>query len=241
MRLDGKVTTAILGADAQWERWLAGVALSVSEGKGTFDQPGVDSGTVESALTSVNPYVRYEASERLSAWGLLGYMTLVGVQMHCAVYNRDGWPIAMLGFSTAAWKLAPRDCFIGWTPQLREKNLPLVVDNPRFFILPWITIPNLGSHILAIVRRQPIEHWAERYNTSSVLIETFVESPRHTGAVYKASSWLRVAPPRLGGGTSGTSCTTNPRRISGSGVHEETGDESSTGDANSRGKRSFVG
>ena len=75
MRLDGEVTTGILGADAQWERWLAGVALSVSEGEGTFDQPGVDSGTVESTLTSVNPYVRYEASDRLTAWGLLGYGT----------------------------------------------------------------------------------------------------------------------------------------------------------------------
>ena len=75
VRLDGEVTTGILGADAEWERWLAGVALSVSEGKGTFDQPGVDSGTVESTLTSVNPYVRYEASDRLSAWGLLGYGT----------------------------------------------------------------------------------------------------------------------------------------------------------------------
>ena len=73
MRLDGEVTTGILGADAQWERWLAGVALSVSEGEGTFDQPGVDSGTVESSLTSVNPYVRYEASDRLSVWGLVGY------------------------------------------------------------------------------------------------------------------------------------------------------------------------
>ena len=75
VRLDGEVTTGILGADAQWERWLAGVALSVSEGEGSFDQPGVDSGTVESSLTSVNPYVRYEASERLSVWGLLGYGT----------------------------------------------------------------------------------------------------------------------------------------------------------------------
>ena len=75
VRLDGEVTTGILGADAEWERWLAGVALSVSEGKGTFDQPGVDSGTVESTLTSVNPYVRYEASDRLSVWGLLGYGT----------------------------------------------------------------------------------------------------------------------------------------------------------------------
>ena len=75
VRLDGEVTTGILGADAHWERWLAGVALSVSEGEGSFDQPGVDSGTVESSLTSVNPYVRYEASDRLSVWGLVGYGT----------------------------------------------------------------------------------------------------------------------------------------------------------------------
>ena len=36
---------------------------------------------------------------------------------------RDGTPLAMLGFSTAAWKLAPRDRFVGWTPELRERNL----------------------------------------------------------------------------------------------------------------------
>ena len=54
--------------------------------------------------------------------------------MRYAVHDRDGWPVAMLGFSTAAWKLAPRDDFVGWTPQLREKNLPLVVDNPRFLL-----------------------------------------------------------------------------------------------------------
>ena len=68
MRLDGEVTTGLLGADAQWERWLAGLALSVSEGKGTFDQAR-DTGTVESTLTSVSPYVRYEASDRFSVWG----------------------------------------------------------------------------------------------------------------------------------------------------------------------------
>ena len=98
----------------------------------------------------------------------------------------------MLGFSTAAWKLAPRDNFIGWTPRSREKNLPLVVDNPRFLILPWITIPNLGSHILALIRRRLPLDWAERYNTTPVLIETFVETPRYTGAVYRASGWLHV-------------------------------------------------
>ena len=75
VRLDGEVTTGVLGADAEWERWLAGVAVSVSEGEGTFDQPGVDSGTAESTLTSVNPYVRVTLSDRVSAWGLLGYGT----------------------------------------------------------------------------------------------------------------------------------------------------------------------
>ena len=63
--------------------------------------------------------------------------------MRYAVHDRNGWPLAMLGFSTAAWALAPRDRFIGWTPKLRRKNLPLVVGNPRFLILPWIRIPNL--------------------------------------------------------------------------------------------------
>ena len=105
--------------------------------------------------------------------------------------HRDGWPIAMLGFSTAAWKLAPRDSFIGWMPRLREKNLPLVVDNPMFLILPWITIPNMGLHILSLVRRHLPDDWTERYNTAPALIETFVENPRFTGAVYKASGWLR--------------------------------------------------
>ena len=96
--------------------------------------------------------------------------------MRYAVHDRNGWPLAMLGFSTAAWKLAPRDNFIGWTPQKRETNLPLVVDNPRFLILPWIKIPNLGSHILAIVRHCLPADWTERYNTTPVLIETFVQT-----------------------------------------------------------------
>ena len=131
-------------------------------------------------------------NEFVARYHYLGYKTLVGAQMRYAVHDRNGWPIAMLGFSTAAWKLAPRDHFIGWTPQKREKNLPLVVDNPRFLILPWIEIPNLGSHILAIVRRRLPGDWAERYNTTPVLIETFVQTPRYTGAVYKASGWIPV-------------------------------------------------
>ena len=169
-------------------------------------------------------------NEFIARYHYLGYRTLVGAQMRYAVHDRDGWPVAMLGFSTAAWKLAPRDTFIGWTPQLREKNLPLMVDNPRFLILPWINIPNLGSHILAIIRRRLPEDWTERYNTTPVLIETFVETPRFTGAVYRASGWIHVGgPPRDADATTGTSSTTSPGRTSGFGPCEEIGSEPSIG------------
>ena len=75
VRIDGEVTTGILGADAEWNRLLAGVAISVSEGEGTFDQPGVDSGTIESAMTAVSPYARLMLNDRLSVWGLAGWGT----------------------------------------------------------------------------------------------------------------------------------------------------------------------
>ena len=91
-------------------------------------------------------------NEFIARYHYLGYKTLVGAQMRYAVHDRNGWPLAMLGFSTAAWKLAPRDAFIGWTPQLREKNLPLVVDNPRFLIPALDQDPQPG---LAHPRHRP--------------------------------------------------------------------------------------
>ena len=37
MRIDGTVTTGILGTDAEWDRLLARVTVSASEGESTFD------------------------------------------------------------------------------------------------------------------------------------------------------------------------------------------------------------
>ena len=75
VRIDGEVTTGILGADTKWGRVLAGVALSVSEGEGSFDQPGVDSGTIESTMTTGSPYARINLNDRISAWGMAGLGT----------------------------------------------------------------------------------------------------------------------------------------------------------------------
>ena len=76
-RLDGDVTTGIAGADAEWDRMLAGIALSYSEGDGTFAlTSGMASnrerGEIESTLMSVYPYARARLSERISAWALAG-------------------------------------------------------------------------------------------------------------------------------------------------------------------------
>ena len=131
-------------------------------------------------------------NEFIARYHYLGYKTLVGAQMRYAVEDRHGNPIALLGFSTAAWRLAPRDRFIGWTSEQREKNLPRVIDNPRFLILPWIRIPNLGSHLLAIMKRRIPQDWTTRYGITPLLIETFVQRPPYTGAVYQASGWIRV-------------------------------------------------
>lgn len=73
-----------------------------------------------------------------------------------------------------------------------RRTSPLVVDNLRFLILPWIIIPKLGSHILTLIRQRLFEDWSERYNTTPVLIQTFVEVPRFTGAVHKAFGWLHI-------------------------------------------------
>ena len=75
VKLDGDVTTGMIGFDAEWERLLAGVMLSQSTGDGSYrldPAKGTDGGTVESDLTGVYPYARVDLNERVSAWGLAG-------------------------------------------------------------------------------------------------------------------------------------------------------------------------
>ncbi len=80
VRLDGEVTTAMLGADVGQGRWLAGAAVAYSEGTGGYAltsgaDSAFDTGEVESRLTTLFPYARLALSERVSAWGLVGYGT----------------------------------------------------------------------------------------------------------------------------------------------------------------------
>ena len=75
LRLDNEVVTGIMGFDAQWSHGIAGVALSLSEGRSSFAQQGVDAGTVEASLTTATPYAQLRLGEGFHVWGLAGFGT----------------------------------------------------------------------------------------------------------------------------------------------------------------------
>ena len=129
-------------------------------------------------------------NEYVHRYHYLGHKPLPGAQQRYFA-TIDGQIVALLGFGAAAWKTAPRDEFIGWSPSRREANLPLVANNARFLILPWVQCPNLASHLLAKVARELPQQWYSRYRIRPVLLETFVEQ-RFQGTCYRAANWIHV-------------------------------------------------
>lgn len=123
----------------------------------------------------------------------LGYRFPYGAQMRYLVRGRAPSPavLACLLFTSAAWKMAPRDRWIGWSDAARRTNLPRVVNNGRFLILPWVEVPHLASHVLALAARQLPSDWLTAYGVWPLLLETLVEWP-YTGTCYRAANWIRV-------------------------------------------------
>lgn len=98
--------------------------------------------------------------------------------------------LACLGWTSAAWKMGVRDRWIGWTDAQRRQNLPYVVNNSRFLILPWVHVKGLASHILAVCARRLPADWAARYGVRPLLLETLVDPTRFRGTCYRAANWL---------------------------------------------------
>lgn len=130
-------------------------------------------------------------NELIERYHYLGYKPLPGAQIRYLVFAGSRL-LGALGFSAAAWKAAPRDHFIGWTPERRAQTLHLVVNNARFLILPWVTVKNLASRILGQAARQLPSDWEGRYGYRPLLLETFVEKQRFHGTCYRAANWIAV-------------------------------------------------
>lgn len=127
----------------------------------------------------------------LAAHHYLGYTPLAGAQLRYLVEATVG-VVAVLGFGASAWSCASRDAHIGWDITTRKARLHLVAGNARFLILPHISVPNLASHVLGHIARRLPPDWQTAYGYAPVLLETFVETGRFTGASYRAANWIRV-------------------------------------------------
>jgi len=122
----------------------------------------------------------------------LRYLVYAGHSQSAGTRAFEGSPLAAISFSSCAWRVSCRDDYIGWNDEQRVANLPLVINNSRFLILPWIKIPNLASRILGAIARQAPQDWEARYGRKPVLLETFVEQDRFRGTCYKAANWIEV-------------------------------------------------
>lgn len=128
-------------------------------------------------------------NETIDRYHYLGYTPLVGAQMRYLVYGGERL-VALLGYGASAWRLGPRDRWIGWTEAQRQAGLAYVVGQARFLILPWLRCPNLASRILSQSCARLPSDWLERYGIRPLLVETFVDRSRFAGTCYRAANWL---------------------------------------------------
>jgi hypothetical protein len=105
-----------------------------------------------------------------------------------------GQYLACLLFSSPAWKMAPRDKWIGWSDPERKRNLQYIVCNSRFLILPWVAIRGLASKILSLAARQLPHDWQRQYGYRPLLLETLVDPARFKGTCYRAGNWIMLGP-----------------------------------------------
>ena len=120
------------------------------------------------------------------------------------LHPAGGSPAALSGDQRAAGVSRPGLCRLrleGRSPRsvhrlepgsTRGPLTPIVVNNARFLILPWVQVKNLASCLLARSCRRLPGDWLARYGYRPLLLETFVQSDRFAGTCYRAANWINV-------------------------------------------------
>jgi hypothetical protein len=109
--------------------------------------------------------------------------------------------VACAQFSSAAWRMACRDGWIGWNDATRVRHLVRVVNNSRLLILPHVRVRNLASTILAQLAAAVGPDWRATYGVQPWLLETLVDPTRFAGTCYRAANWMLVGQTRGRGRT----------------------------------------
>ena len=145
----------------------------------------------EIVVRPVRPFEEPRYQEQMQGHHYLGFLPKIGETLWYVASWHDEW-VALLSFSTPAWKCAARDRWIGWDLRHQYDRLHLLTNNSRFLILPQYHLPNLASRILSLCRKRLPADWQQSFGHPVVLLETFVDPQRFHGTVYKASNWLYV-------------------------------------------------
>lgn len=122
----------------------------------------------------------------------LGWNRQVGESIAYWAHDRFGRLLALCLWGAAAWKVSPRDQWIGWSPTQRAAGLKFIANNQRFLILPWVVVPHLGSHLLGQMQRRLRSDWMQKYHHDLYLLESFVQVDRFQGTIYQAANWTCV-------------------------------------------------
>jgi hypothetical protein len=131
--------------------------------------------------------------EYVDRYHYLGYQLPFGAQLR--YFIKSGATNDILGcfqFSSPAWKMAPRDLWIGWSDEQRKANLQRIVNNSRFLIFPWVVVKNLASSALSLAVKTVPDDWQRCYGYRPVLMETLVDAKRFKGTCYKAANWIHM-------------------------------------------------
>jgi len=146
---------------------------SVAGRLSTIEPIEVDRPLVSCSFSDVKPVqvvdarssVKYEKAFNylVKEYHYLSFGRPVGQNMKYLIIGSGGQFLSCLLFRAAAWKSADRDQWIGWTSEIRERNLGLICNNTRFLILPWIKVPHLASYALGASLRRLSSDWRLRY------------------------------------------------------------------------------
>ncbi len=122
----------------------------------------------------------------------LGHKRPFGCFVRYLAKSTDGEILACILFAGAAKSISTRDKWIGWNNRQRLRNLPWIVNNTRFVIMPWVKISCLASHILGQIGRRIAKDWQTQWGYSPLLMETFIDPVKYTGTCYEASNWENI-------------------------------------------------
>jgi hypothetical protein len=126
----------------------------------------------EIVLRPVRPVEEPHYREQMQKHHYLGFLPKIGETLWYLASWQNEW-VALLSFSTPAWKCAARDRWIGWDLRHEYDRLHLVTNNSRFLIFPEYHVPNLASRILSLCKKRLPYDWQQSFGhppTDQVLV-----------------------------------------------------------------------